>query len=239
MPAASTSLAASDSGWKVPAGPDDRAQAGADIGDRSRRATDRGDVIQPQHAQNDGERQERRHEQEKEAHHRHQDAFRHRAAIEGRHDDGVGVDKLVDMLARSGVKDLQAEDLEAASGRSGTAADKQHPEEQHDRQRPPGAVVAGGKAGRGDDRGGIECRQPQGGQNRHAVIQRQPGGQHHPHNGHEGQKGAHLTVAPKRHALALHPADIEHEWQGTEDHEQDQDGLDHRAVKGADRRVVS
>ena len=196
-----------------------------------------GQVIEPEHRQREGQRDEANHEQEEEAHDGGGDAFRNGFAVVMRREDPVGLQQVQDLDTRRGVGHLESEDLDPARRRAGAAADEHQKQEQSDTERTPDVVIARRIAGSGHDRQAVEGAVAQRVVRVPPLGEPQPAGHRHDRRDGDPEKPLNLAVGHERPPAAAHGAQVEHEGQRTQHHEDHGNRLDRRVVEMTDRSV--
>src|SRR3546814_9304292 len=119
-------------------------------------------------------------------------------------------------LFRSGVEHLEAEDLDAAGGRSRAAADEHQHEHDGHHEAAPAAVVGGGEAAAGHHRDDVEGAVAQRVEWIHQLVVVEPQRDQGDRDAHDGETPAHLGVGEDRPQAAAGDAQVEHEGHRSE-----------------------
>ncbi|MNF93077.1 hypothetical protein D3C84_757410 [compost metagenome] len=147
------------------------------------------------------------------------------------------VNQLVKVGLEQDVGDLEAENLDPASGRTRATADKAQIKEQHQREIAPQAVVPQCKAGRGHDRRHVQRHMPQRIQPMHLGGPPVPGAEHQPGHQQHAEQALHLLVLEQRLTVATQRRDIQGERQGAENHDDDRHPM-HRWLRPLGQGLV-
>ncbi len=139
---------------------------------------------------------------------------------------------------RQHARHLQAINLDCACCRTRAATHEHQEKEQAERERSPSRVIGAEEAGRGDDRGDIKARQPQGFEQGDIPRPPQPE-RHHQHNyDDEADKAPHLSIAPGGTEVAVGHPDERDERQCAQDHEYYRRCFQGRGCKEAETFVM-